>query len=187
MREILVSEVMTRDPFTVKPDTNLLECARKMVRKRVGSILITEKKKLFGFISQRDILWAIVKKSRKDLTDIKAMDISPKKLGTVKPDVTVREVIKRMNKLKFDRLPVVHEGNLVGIVTAKDVLNFHPEFYPEIQEYAKIREEADKLRRIKKLKDDNFISEGICEECGSQDILHSIDGMSICESCESSR
>ncbi|MCP6727588.1 MAG: CBS domain-containing protein, partial [Patescibacteria group bacterium] len=85
MKEILVADIMTRDPITVKPDTNLLECARKMVRKRVGSLVIIDDKNLVGFISQRDILWAVVKKSKDDLSRIKAKDISPKKIATVKP------------------------------------------------------------------------------------------------------
>jgi dTDP-4-amino-4,6-dideoxygalactose transaminase len=38
MKNILVADVMTRTPITLKPDTNLLECAKKMVRKRVGSL-----------------------------------------------------------------------------------------------------------------------------------------------------
>ena len=39
MRIIRVSEIMTRDPVTVKPDTNLLKCAETMIKKKVGSLL----------------------------------------------------------------------------------------------------------------------------------------------------
>ena len=186
MKQILVSDVMTRNPITIKPSTNLLECARKMVRKRLGSLLIVDKKKLIGFISQRDILWALIKKSKKDLSKIKAVDISPKKIATIRSSITIKEVIKRMNKLKFDRLPVVDKGELIGIITVKDVLNFHPELYPELEELAKIREETTKLKRIKKVKSREFIRDGICEDCGTQDILYRINGMLICESCKSS-
>ena len=162
---ITVSDVMTRYPITIKPDTNLLECARKMVRKRVGSLLIVDKKKLVGFVSQRDILWALIKKSKKGLQEIKAIEISPKKIATVKPDIEIKEIIKRMNKLKFDRFPVVKGKDLVGIITIKDILNFHPEYYPEIGEYSKIREEWRKLARVKMAKGKETIEDGICEEC----------------------
>lgn len=53
MKNILVADVMTRDPVIIKPDTNLLECAKKMVRKRVGSLLIVQNKKLVGFLSEK--------------------------------------------------------------------------------------------------------------------------------------
>ena len=79
-----VSDIMTQDPITIKPSASLLDCAKKMVQKRVGSLLIVENKKLIGFVSQRDILWAITKKSKTDLSKIKAVDISPRKIATVK-------------------------------------------------------------------------------------------------------
>jgi CBS domain-containing protein len=185
MHEILVADVMTRIPITVKPDTNLLECAKKMVRKRVGSLLIVDKKKLMGFISQRDILWALIKKSKSDLSAIKAIDISPKKIATLTPNLTISEAIKKMKRLKFERLPVVYEKELVGMITSKDIFNFQPELYPELEELAKIREETNKLKRIKKAQERGTSSEGICEECGSQGVLYRFNGMLVCDSCRS--
>jgi len=186
MKNILVADIMTRDPITVRPNINLLECAKKMVKKRVGSLLILDKKNLVGFISQKDILWALIKKSKDDLSTIKAIDISSKKIATIKPFFTVGDAIKKMKKLKFDRLPVVQNRELVGMITAKDILSFNPEFYPELEEFAKIREETEKLKRIKKAKGRKVINEGICEECGNRDVLYRVNGMLICGSCMSS-
>ena len=177
----LVADVMTRDPITVKPNANLLECSKKIVKKKVGCLLIVEKKKLIGFIAQRDILWALVKKSKADLSKIKAIDISPKKIAKISPTRTIEEALNKMKKLKFKKLPVIHENQLVGLITIRDILNFHPEFYPEFEEFAKIREEANKLKRIKKR---DQVHEGVCEECGNYDLLHRFNGMVICESCK---
>lgn len=182
MKDILVADLMTREPIIVKPETNLLECARIMVRKRVGSLLLVEKKRLVGFISEKDILWALIKKSEKDLSKIKAKDISPKKIAIIKPNATLEEATKKMKKTKFERLPVVHEKELVGMITARDILNFHPEFYPELEEFARIREESRKLKSVKKSKSPR---EGICEECGNFDWLTQSNGMLVCESCKS--
>ena len=183
MKDILVADVMTREPITVSPDANLLDCAKKMVKKKVGSVIIVDKKKLIGFISQKDILWALTKKSNKDLTKVKAIEISPKKIVIIKPDCTIREAIEKMKKSKLERLPVVQENELVGMITIKDILNFHPEVYPEIEEFAKIREESEKLKRIKKAE---MGKEGICEECGHDGILFRVNGMLVCESCRDS-
>jgi len=180
MESVRVADIMTREPVTIGPDTNLLQCAKKMVRKRVGNLLIVDKKRLVGFVSEKDILWAIIKKSTKDLSKIKAVDISPKKIVTLKPTYTIKQAIERMKKAKFEKLPVVNNKELVGIITVKDILNFHPELYPELDEFAKIREEAKKLKRIRKIKK---IKKGICEKCGKNDILHESDGMLICEFC----
>ena len=186
MEKILVADIMTRDPITENPETNLLKCAKKMIKKRVGSLLLVQKKKLVGFISQRDILWAIIKKSKHDLSTIRAIDISPKKIATIKPSASIKEAMQKMKKLKFDRLPVIQKHKLVGIITDKDILNFHPELYPELDEFAKVREESKKLKRFKKAQEREILYEGICEECGGQDMLYRVEGALICESCKNS-
>lgn len=180
MKNILVSDVMTREPITISSNTNLLECAKMMVKKKVGSLLLVENKRLLGFIAEKDILWALIKKSREDLSKIRAMDISPKKIAVIKPSNTIIEAIEKMKRLKFERLPVIDNNELVGMLTIKDILNFNPEFYPELEEFARIREESDKLKRIRKAKQ---LTEGICEECGNHDLLYHQDGRVICGSC----
>jgi len=185
MEKITVADVMTRDPVVIDPEENLFECARKMVKKKVGSLVLVKDKKITGFLSQKDILWALVKKSKKDLEDIKAKDIAAKKVTTIRPEADIRDAVKKMENKKFDRLPVIENGRkLVGIVTVKDILNFSPEIYPELEEYAQIREEQEKLNRIKKLKSKD-VREGICEECGERDFLQRFNGMLTCESCRS--
>ncbi len=187
MSNILVADIMTKEPISIKPDTNLLDCAKQMVRKRVGSLLILNKKKLVGFISQRDILWALIKKSKEGISKIKAIDISPKKIGTIKPSASMKQALQKMKKLKFERLPVIYNGELVGIITARDILNFNPEFYPELEEFAEIREESKKLKRVKKARNRDIIRDGLCEECGNHNLLQKVDGMFLCQSCISSR
>lgn len=185
MKNLLVADIMTRSPVIISPETNLLDCAKTMVRKRVGSLLIVDKKRknrLVGFLDQKDILWALIKKSKESLPNIRAIEISPRKIATIKPTATIKETIAKMKKLKFEKLPVIHEKELVGIITAKDILNFHPEIYPELEEFAKIREETKKLKRLKQAKN-RAVIEGICEECGNQGELYRENGMLICESC----
>ena len=186
MGKLTVADLMTRDPIKTDPDSSLLECAKKIVRKKVGSLLLVENKKFIGFISYHDILWALVKRSKDELDKIKARDISPRKIIKVKPEAPLEEALKKMKKYKFERLPVVKNNELLGMITARDILNFYPEYYHELNEFAKIREESEKLRRFKNLrgKAENY---GICEECGSTAELYNIDGMYLCESCAGER
>jgi len=156
-----------------------------MVRKKVGSILLVNGKKLVGFISQKDILWALIKKSRSDLSKIRAIDISTKKIATIKPFATLTEAMEKMKKLRFDRLPVIQKGELVGVITKKDILSFHPELYPELDEFEQIREETEKLSRFKQAMARRSVDGGVCEECGNHGELYKIDGALICSSCRS--
>ena len=184
MRDLLVSDIMTREPIKVNPSTSLLECAKAMVKKKTGSLVIADGKKLLGFISREDILWALVKKSKDDLSKIKAIEISPKKITTIKPEASVMLAFKKMKSQKFERLPVVSDGELVGIITIKDILSFTPEIYPELDELLQIKEEEEKIKRIKER--GGALNDGICEECGKRNFLHRFNGMLVCESCMNS-
>ncbi len=183
MRTILVSDIMTREPISIKPETNLLDCAKKMVQKRTGSLLLVEKNRLVGIISEYDILWALTKKEPEEIKKILAIDISPRKIATIKPSATIKEALEKMKKLRFERLPVIKEKELVGLITIKDILNFNPEFYPELEEFASIREESRKLKLVEKAKDEHPYRDGICEECGNFGRLYNSNGMMICENC----
>ncbi len=183
MENILVADIMTRDPITIGPGASLLDCAKLMVKKRVGSLLIVHQKKLLGFIAEKDILWALIKKTKEDLSKIMALDIAPRKIATINPFISIKEAVKKMKKLKFDRLPVIHNGELVGIITSKDILGFYPELYSELDEITKIREEYRKLLRVKKAQIIPRTRDGICEECGKRDVLFKVNDILMCESC----
>ena len=183
MEEIRVADIMTRSPLVVSYNTSLFKCAKKMLSKKIGSLLLVDKKRLVGIISQRDILWAMIKKSKQNLREVEAIKISPKKIATLSPENTLEEAIKKINKTKFDRFPVVKNKELVGVLTIRDVLNYKPEIFPEIGEFSQIREEKRKLEKIKKAKQKASRNLGICEECGNQDTLYKLNGMMVCEDC----
>lgn len=181
----MVADIMTRDPITIGPGATLLDCAKLMVKKKVGSLLITHQKKLLGFIAEKDILWAMVKKSQNDLGKIIALDIAPRKIATTNPFVSLKEAVKKMKKVKFERLPVLHNGELVGLITVKDILEFYPELYSELDEFAEVKEEYRKLLRVKAAQIIPRTRDGVCEECGKRGPLFKVNGMLMCESCRS--
>ena len=179
MKNILVCDLMTRNPVTVGPDVNLLDCAKKMLKNKLVGLPIVKERKLIGFITQRDIIWTLIKlKKISDLEKIKVIEVSPKKLVTVNSNMPIEKAIKKMKK--YYRLPVILNGKLVGIIAATDVLLFNPEYFSEFEELTKIKEETEKLKRLK-LK--HRIQEGICEECGNYSALFSEDGELICGRC----
>jgi CBS domain-containing protein len=185
MKKIVVADIMTRNPITISPDTDLLSCTKIMVKKRTGSLLLVQDKKLVGIISRSDILWAIVKKSKQDLSKIRAIDISPRKIATIKPTRSLDYALKKIKKVKRARLPVIYKGELVGLITAKDIFQYNPSTFPELTEYHQIREWEDKTERIEKARYRDIL-EGICNECGNQGILINVEGELICEDCAES-
>ncbi|MDE1848910.1 MAG: CBS domain-containing protein [Nanoarchaeota archaeon] len=186
MNKVLVSDIMTRQVTGVDPDTNLFECAKKMVRGRIGSLLLVKNNILEGFISTQDILWAIVKKSKEDLSKIKASDISPRKIITIRPEATLEEAVKKIRRFRFHKLPVVKNREILGLITIRDILNFYPELNAQFKEVESIKEESEKIKRLEGAKDRIIVRDGICEECGERGQLYRANGMLVCSACLSS-
>ena len=179
-----VGDIMTRNFIHVSADTNLRECAKTMIKKRVGSLIIKENDTLKGILTEKDIIWAVVKKSKKDLKDIKAKDLMRRKVITIKPGADITDAMTKFRKKKIRRLPVVQNKKLIGILTTKDILRIDPGLFQMIVETIKIKEETEKMKRS----DTNVPrKEGICEECGEYDILYHGERQSLCEKCYEKR
>lgn len=181
-----IGDIMTRDLFFVSPDTDLISCCKTMIKKRVGNLLIKKKDSdtLEGILTEKDIVWAVLKKSGKDLKNIQAKDIMKKKVVTIKPSADITEAMDKFKKKKIRRLPVVQNGKLIGIITIKDILKIDPGLYQLIAQSTKIREET---RKLEKIGVESARGQGICEECGEYDVLYDDDGQSLCEECYDNR
>lgn len=181
---VKVGDLMTRNFIFINSEANLQDCARLMVKKRVGSLLIKDDEKLKGILTRKDILWAIVKKSKSDLKNIKVKDLMKRKIITIKPNEDITDAMQKFKKKKVRRLPVIERGKLIGLLTLKDVLKIDPGLFQMITETIKIKEETEKLNRS------NINAprkQGICERCGDYDILYHDEAQWICESCYNKR
>ena len=184
IKNLRVTDVMTRSPAVISPDLNLVECAKVLVKKRVGSLILVDGKKIRGMITEKDIVWALTKKVSTDLKNIRAKDVASRKVKTVKPNLELEKALKIMRRTGFRRLPVVYRGNLVGIVTIKDILRIDPSLHHGISNELDIKEEEEKLKRRDNLSDrPESNRQGLCEECGNFDWLVKVDNRVICESC----
>jgi signal-transduction protein with cAMP-binding, CBS, and nucleotidyltransferase domain len=167
----------------MKPETSLSECIRKMVKNRVGSLIIEEKGMLKGFLTEKDIMWAISKKNNLDLSGVKGIDVCTRKIKTIRPTADISDALLLMRRGKYRRLPVVVKGRVIGLITMKDLLILQPELFRSVAEGYNVREQQEKLARRDVGKS---FTEGVCEECGTFDILYSENDILICESCRES-
>ena len=177
---VCIGDLMTRNFIWVSPDTNLKKCAKTMIKKRVGSLIIKEGDKLKGILTEKDVVWAVVKKGKKGLQDIKAKDLMKRKVVTIKPSTYVEDALQRMRKKKVRRLPVVENKKVIGMLTMNDILKMDPFLFEMIAETVKIKEETEKL---KKRTIQGPRKQGVCEECGEFDLLYRDDGEWVCEGC----
>jgi len=179
-KRIAVGDAMTRNFVSVSPNTNLLKCARDMVKNRVNSLLISDDNKLSGIITARDILWTITKKPSIKLDEMIVSEIATKKIAVIKPSADISEALNKMKLYGFRRLPVLLKGKLVGIITLKDILRIDPGLYNQLGELAQIREETEKLKKTSRY---SWPIEDLCHECGTFAELLKVEGRLLCSDC----
>ena len=182
---IKVGDIMTRNFASIKPSSSLIEAAKEMIKKRVGSLVVIENKQLKGILTERDIIWAMIKKKKSELEHIKVYDVAKRKVYTIKPSADLNLALQKMKDTGYRRLPVLVKNEVIGVLTLKDILRVEPNLFESANEILGIKEEAEKFKRIQKIREGKLV-EGICDDCGSSDILHNVDGKLMCESCKHS-
>ncbi|NLU48172.1 MAG: CBS domain-containing protein [Syntrophomonadaceae bacterium] len=143
---MLARDIMTREVITVKPKDRVDEVARLLVDHKISGIpVVDEENHVVGIITEKDL---IVKASElrlpfyitlfdsiiflenpirfnndlKKYTAVNVEDAMTKQVVTVEEDTEVSEVAKIMQNKRINRVPVVRNGKLVGIITRNDVL-----------------------------------------------------------------
>jgi CBS domain-containing protein len=122
-----ISELMTRNPCTVTPDTPVSDAARLMKEEDVGIIPVVERVggaetrgRLVGVVTDRDIAVRHVADGRSG--DAPVRDVMSSGVRTAGPDDSVESVMKLMGEEQVRRIPIVDErGSLVGVVSQADL------------------------------------------------------------------
>jgi CBS domain-containing protein len=107
--------------WSVGPHTSVYDALRIMEVKDVGALLVMEGDSLIGIISERDYARKVIlqgKSSRETQVD----EIMTGKLISIHPDQTVQECMELMNSHHIRHLPVVENGEVMGVISVRDVL-----------------------------------------------------------------
>ena len=157
--KMLVKDVMSSPVVTLDENEASNKAAAVMDKNDFGCVIVTNKAgKSIGIITERDLVIRVLAKNLKPDT-AKAKEIMTTPLVTIEPDATITEAARRMNRLDIRRLGVIYKGNLVGIISSKDVLGVMPELIEIIQERSRI-EDATELKKLKRCH-----SLGYCDRC----------------------
>jgi len=139
-------DIMTRDPITLSPETEIAEAAKLLLEKNINGVpVVSETGQLVGILCQSDL----IKQQKKlpipsiftlldgfiSLTSMKHLEKEVRKITgttvshtmthdptTIPSDMTIQEIAGLMVDKNFHTLPVVDEGKLVGVIGKEDVL-----------------------------------------------------------------
>lgn len=179
MRRIAVGDIMTRNFVFIEPEMSVYNCAKTIVKNKVNTLPIVNGKRLLGILTARDILWAIVKQPSVNLKKLRAIEIATRKVAVTKPSADILQALNKMKAYNFRALPVISNGEIIGMVTLKDILRIEPELYKEIGELAQIKEEERKLGETNR----EWPLEGFCDNCGAFSELLKVYDRVLCEDC----
>lgn len=161
---------MTRNPVIVKPLTTIEDCAKKMIKEHVGSLIIKENDRLKGILTEKDIVEKVVARglNTKKVTVNKIMTVSP---VTINPEKDIMDAVKFMNEKQIRRLPVVKDNKLLGLITVYDILKIQPELLDLISEKSKVN--AFRLNS----------NEEECQVCGNFTLVTKKKNQFLCNEC----
>ncbi len=115
-----ISEVMTRNVQTVRPDQTAREAAAFMLSADAGSIPVTEGDRLIGMITDRDIAVRGVAEGHGPETPVR--DLMTNDIVCARFDDDTDDVASRMSEAQVRRLPVIDDQErLCGIVSLGDL------------------------------------------------------------------
>jgi CBS domain-containing protein len=115
-----VEQIMTRNPRTAEIGDSLADAAREMRDGDIGNVIVTEGGRVAGIVTDRDIVVRAIAEGR-DLGSTTVGDVFSSGPRTLDPGDSVEAAAKTMGENGIRRLPVVRDGELVGVVSLGDL------------------------------------------------------------------
>ena len=171
---VLVRDIMNSPVISASTEATVKDIAIKMKEEKIGSIVIMDKEKTLGIVTDWDIVSnAVVKDIKPSM--LKASDIM-QQLHLIEGEEGVTEAARILRKHNIKRLGVIYKNRLVGIISVSDVIAVTPDLVDVISEKsALIRGETGRSM--------GNVS-GYCDECGEwSDLLQYEEGTFTCEEC----
>ena len=137
MYSMRVKSVMERGKRLVAPpETTVAKAAKLMAKKNVGAVMVVEGKRLVGIFTERDAVFRVIAAGRDPATTTVGEVMTPDPV-TVEPAEIFGRVLLAMHEKGFRHMPVVENGEPVGIVSSRSALD------PEMEEFT-----AETQRRL---------------------------------------
>ena len=122
---IKVSDYMTTNLITFKPDQSVIEVMNTLIKKRIsGGPVVNDKGELVGIISEGDCIRQISNSRYHNhpIQDIKVKDHMATDVDTIDGNMSVFDAADKFLTSRRRRFPILEDGKLVGQISQKDVL-----------------------------------------------------------------
>ncbi len=111
---------MVRKVVNVPPKTSLTDIAKLMRKNRIGSVIITKKKRVAGILTESDFIRLVARGC--DMKNALAEDYMVRNVVTCDSSITVIDALMIMRQERIRHLPVVKNKKLVGVISIRDLI-----------------------------------------------------------------
>ena len=122
------------------PDTSVSAAVKLMANKKVGAVMVLDGTRLVGIFTERDLVVRVVAHDR-DLHTTRLAEVMTKSPVTVDPGETFGYALLLMHENGFRHVPVVVNGEPIGIVSARSALD------PDLEEFESEARRRKAIRR----------------------------------------
>lgn len=172
-----VRDAMTRGVVTANIDMSAAEVSQRMQKFKVGGVIITQGGEPVGIVTERDLVGKVLARDEKP-SSISVGEIMSSPLTTISPETDVMKAAQLMMRLGVRRLPVVKDGELVGIITDTDLIAISTELGDIIEDLIGISRETEYAQG------EEAPRQGVCERCMSFGLLENVQGQFLCQECK---
>jgi CBS domain-containing protein len=117
---MIVREALVADPPVLQADEAVEAAAALLARPHVESALVADGERLVGVITKESIVAAVA--NSRDLRSLTVGDLADQDVPTVDPETTLGDALLLMAEQGLERLPVVEDGRLLGILPREPVV-----------------------------------------------------------------
>jgi CBS domain-containing protein len=107
--------------WSIAPDVIVFDALKIMAEKNIGALLVVQKEKVVGIFSERDYARKIVLKGESSHTTA-VKDVMTSGVLSVHPEQSIDECMALMTNKHVRHLPVLENGNLIGLISIGDVV-----------------------------------------------------------------
>lgn len=107
--------------YTVTSDQTVLDALKLMAEKNIGAVLVVDDGQLTGIFSERDYARKVILKDRSS-GDTRIREVMTAQVITIEPEQRIEECMIIMSDRHIRHLPVVNNGELLGIISINDVV-----------------------------------------------------------------
>ena len=143
-----IENVMVSDVITIEAEVTVRQAVDIMNKHEIGCLVVVdEEEKPVGVMTERDLLRRVLAK-RKDPVRTKVSKVMSKPIITATPHMDLEAAAKLMFKKKIKKLPVVEDGQLVGLVTLTDMVRVQPQIIKVLKRLAKAKLPPKRIKKV---------------------------------------